>query len=693
LGDLPAFRRGISIPGFNGLFLFVHRHCPPELYRMSKTLFWYLLKDLLRIFAMTSGTLAGIMSFGALLRPLTQYGLGLGQVGQILSYFSPAMTTYSLPIAALFATTIVYGRLSADNELTACRASGISSIMMTAPAFLLGLIVALISLAFLSFIVPVFTLKVEKVIYSNIAQLVANKITRTHEISYGRTSIFAQSAEVQTPDEVILTSQDPQVVGQMEEYLRNAGFHPKRSGLFLRTPCAEKAWQPILLGLRDSLAEKDRPGVRGIVNYLSPGGSRSSPEMKSEAMLAMKTLIEVVDDQVVDLYSPIIFTYETVPAPEPDDPADVVPADKNDKSRNSMKVPSKIWIAKRATAYISQQGDTVKLRAVLTDGSNFPRGVGGTQAAVGQSQFGPIDMGTPIRENTKFMDVAELKRLLRNPESSRRLKAIVQQFIRDEQREVYFRQIEASLKDPALKSFRFDAETESLVASGEDLDTRTRGTELVINPRSDPDTAHMFVDRYSNGAPVSHDTAKQIRITIDPEDAPEDSDAPRRMVVSIRCYDVIVEADEDPAAHETFLRTINMPMPADLQAVQRNDVGHYLKLPSASRREQDDLKYNYNKLLASIRSEMHSRASFAVSCFILVMVGCALGMISKSGNFLSAFAVSVVPALLCIALIVTGQHVCESTPKSMGMGLSLIWSGNVMVLILAVFLLGKLQRQ
>jgi len=75
------------------------------------------------------------------------------------------------------------------------------------------------------------------------------------------------------------------------------------------------------------------------------------------------------------------------------------------------------------------------------------------------------------------------------------------------------------------------------------------------------------------------------------------------------------------------------------------------------------------------------------------MVGCALGMISKSGNFLQAFAVSVVPALLCIALIVTGQHVCENTPKSMGMGLSLIWSGNVIVLIMAIVLLGKLQRQ
>src|SRR5215218_8247821 len=119
---------------------------------MSKTLFWYLLKDLLRIFLLASATLAGIMSFGALLRPLTQHGLDAAQVGMILSYFSPAMTTYSLPIAALFATTIVYGRVSADNELTACRASGISHMSIALPALALGLFVALFSLLMLSFL-------------------------------------------------------------------------------------------------------------------------------------------------------------------------------------------------------------------------------------------------------------------------------------------------------------------------------------------------------------------------------------------------------------------------------------------------------------------------------------------------------------------------------------------------------------
>src|SRR3954468_6352840 len=171
---------------------------------MSRTLFFYIFKDLLRIFFMTSGALAGIMSFGGLLRPLTEHGLDAAQATKMLSYFMPAMTTYSLPIAALFATTVVYGRLAADNEITAMRSAGIGwhpfgGISM--PACVLGLLVALISLLFLCFIVPVFTLKVEQVIYSNLAQLISNQIERTHQIRFNNdTNIFAQEAAVAEDD-------------------------------------------------------------------------------------------------------------------------------------------------------------------------------------------------------------------------------------------------------------------------------------------------------------------------------------------------------------------------------------------------------------------------------------------------------------------------------------------------------------
>src|SRR5205085_7669125 len=135
--------------------------------------FPYIFKDLLRIFLLTSAALAGIMSFAGLLRPLTEHGLDAAQCAKMLSYFMPAMTAYSLPVAALFATTMVYGRLSADNELTACRAAGISLLSVAVRAVLLGSLVVLVSFLFLSFVVPAFTLKAEKVIYSNIAKLIA----------------------------------------------------------------------------------------------------------------------------------------------------------------------------------------------------------------------------------------------------------------------------------------------------------------------------------------------------------------------------------------------------------------------------------------------------------------------------------------------------------------------------------------
>src|SRR5688572_8029773 len=168
---------------------------------MSRTLFFYIFKDLFRIFLLTTGALAGIMSFGGLLRPLTEHGLDASQAASMLGFFMPAMMTYSLPIAALFATTVVYGRLAADNEITACRAAGISYVSVGLPAVVLGLIVALVSLLFLCFIVPVATLKVERVLYSNLAQLVANQIERTHQIKFQDITIFAQGAAVAEHDD------------------------------------------------------------------------------------------------------------------------------------------------------------------------------------------------------------------------------------------------------------------------------------------------------------------------------------------------------------------------------------------------------------------------------------------------------------------------------------------------------------
>src|SRR5580700_3621941 len=173
---------------------------------MSKTLFWYIFGSLLKSFLMTTAGLAAMLSFAVLLRPLTENGLDFGQVCRLLLYSLPAVCAYSLPVSALFATTMVYGRFAADNEMTAMRASGISYLSprrfsIALPALVLGLVVAVISMVMLCFIVPAYSMQCEEVIYSNIARVIANKIERTHALPFqnadgSSVSVYADGARI-----------------------------------------------------------------------------------------------------------------------------------------------------------------------------------------------------------------------------------------------------------------------------------------------------------------------------------------------------------------------------------------------------------------------------------------------------------------------------------------------------------------
>jgi lipopolysaccharide export LptBFGC system permease protein LptF len=561
---------------------------------MSPTLFWYVFKDLIRIFLLASGALAGIMSFGGLFRPIYEHGLNAAQVVQMLGYMMPAMTTYSLPIAALFATTIVYGRLSADNEVTAARAAGISHLSMALPAFVLGLLIALLSLLFLCFVVPVFWLKIERVLYSNLAELVANQIERTHQIRFEHSS---------TP---------------LTVYAREAYVLP---------------------------VDPDRPR-----------------------------------DQSVRLIQPMIVMF-----------------DSSDRTR--LPVPDEFYTARSATAVIRQSEDdsSVLLYASLDRGMRFPRRPErsprqSVQVSVGSTNFGPIALPSPVRENTKFMDVFRLRTLLEHPELGRRVRATLNDFVVQEQQDMYLGLLKRELSGPGGTQ-AFGVGDERYILERGDATVDLRRGRLVLTA-AENGAPIRFVEQRQNRDTVLEVTAREARIRCYP--VPQED----RLEVDVELLDCIVSAGGDPSPRASLPRVFSVGMPASLARLQDRSPQDYLREPSSHRHQR--LYREVLKLSNGIKSELHARASFGVSCFILVLVGCALGMMFRSGNFLSAFALSVIPALLSIALIVTGQHTCENVPwtitpgswsNPLPFGLMLIWSGNVAVLTIAIVLLWRLQRQ
>jgi len=141
-----------------------------------------------------------ILSLGSILQPVQEYGVGPKQVLHLMAYFLPITLTFVLPMAALFAGALIYGRFASDNELDACRASGISLITLTFPGLVLAIIVALANL-FLSFhVMPVFVLRAEKSLKADAKQIVFRNIKnrRYYELPPdGETLIYADHADMQ----------------------------------------------------------------------------------------------------------------------------------------------------------------------------------------------------------------------------------------------------------------------------------------------------------------------------------------------------------------------------------------------------------------------------------------------------------------------------------------------------------------
>ena len=582
---------------------------------MGRTLFWYVFRDLMKIFLMTSGALAGIMSFGGLLRPLTQQGLDPGQVSQMLAYFSPAMTAYSMPIAALFAATVVYGRLSADNELTACRAGGISLgpvFGMARPAALFGVLVAGVSLVFLCFVVPTSTLKVEQVVYSNIAKLIANRIERTHEIKFGGVNIFAQRA--------YLPPTDPANPTRQQVVLEGVSF--------------------VQYEAADAAAAATRPAKGGAAKLPAEGGPKGRFD----------------------------------------------------------RVPKEFLMAGSATIDIQEQAadsDQVSLVIGLEGGIKYPREFsGGTQIGIGTTQFGPIEIPSPIKEDTKFMDVRRLKELYERPEQSRKIAAIVADFVRRDQVRRYAADLQAKL-NAGNRFLQFKGGRSTLMIS---LDPGAAPPATIEGTEGDEvrvaGTVPGTVTFEKTGGETSLQAAKEVRVRARPDNARQ------VMVVTVELYGRSPGGATTRPVSGNYSDVIEVPMPPEILALKNRKVESYATSTELPRKDRDQLRRELIVLSNNILAESNGRASFAVSCLILVLVGAALGMLFKSGNFLTAFAISFVPALVCITLIVAGQQMChavpfqfESKPNPLKMGLAFIWSGNVINFLIASVLMWRLARQ
>jgi lipopolysaccharide export LptBFGC system permease protein LptF len=533
------------------------------------TLHKYLGRDLARVALLAATAFTLVMTTFAIIEPMRQMGLSPPQALRLFWYLLPVMISLTLPIAALLSATMVYGRFSMENELAACRSSGISYYSLLKPAMVLAVLVSLVSLLMSNWVAPKLAQQGEAAGRANLRGLVYQKL---------RTQMYVRHGE----------------------------------------------W----------LIHADRVDTANNVLYGVVAASTSAPG-QTRYVTSSTAFVDFKD----------------------------APGGATDVTIRLVNVSQ------------GEQGDMDVRKAE-------------------EFAVGPYPVPQLFKESTMFYDWHTLSAIRQDPRNSPvvrgELEAIQRQLHANS---LYLEAAEAvnaggayDLSDKDGRRFRFRApravqEKNSLVLSGPE------GAGA-----ADQD---VVVEIFTMGnVPEQVAKCRQARI------ATRDLASVKKTAISATLTDVSIRRTDEPKAlpiHRADWSVGSLEMPESIERRLENvDLEALWRQPEsfpAVKRELAELKRIVGSLNLKVLAEMHGRVAYGTGCLLLVAAGAALGTIFRGGNILSAFALSCIPAMVLIVLLVMGKQMVGNQDVPTGLGLAAIWSGVAVLAAMVAYLYGVALRR
>ena len=561
---------------------------------MSWTLYRYILKDVLKLLVLATVVSISVISLAAAIRPLADGLLTPWQLAKFIFYISPTMLGFILPFTVAFATTITFTRLSQDNELMACSASGMSYRSILAPVMGLGVALAIGMFLLSNIIIPRFFREASDLIERDALTVLTAQLNRNLPFKQGEWVIYADEAR-----ELPLTE-------EMRQQYSQSNVTPRR-----------------LIELR---------GV-AVANLASDG--------------------KVGSDATAERATAMLF---------------------NDNET------SQSWVA-------------LQLRnAVYFDP---------IRGKLSNRRWSPL-LRVPDRfsDNPKFLSWWDLNRLSRSPQLFDRVREvqerIMAQMSRDRLREVVTQALQSSAEDKRGKvKLLGPREGEAYVfQAGEPESAGDR--QLYVGSKQTP----VEVIKLDNGRPVRWFEANQAVVnytTLEGE---------REPVMAVELDDVMV-LDAGEGAQSTEHVSLQLPMlrwPEDLSAnVPRSGMGWVmtpLKEQARLRADDDD---RLSDLLHELGDEVlalhhdiavlhNERLAAAAAVFLLTLVGALLSIQLRHQMVLVVYMWSFGLAIVNVILINTGPTFARVTEYPIAMKAGLMWSGNLLIVLLCVAMYRRMAR-
>ena len=210
-----------------------------------KTLHWYLIRQVLAALVMTVAVFTFVLLLGNVLKEvlglLVSGQVRLKLVGAAVGLLIPYVLVFALPMGLLTATLLVFGRCSADNELTAARGSGISLIALVTPVIVLSLFFSVLSASINMYVGPKCRVAYKQLLLSAGLERAASALPEKVFIKDFK-NLIVYIGEVdgdQLKDILIYTLEE----GKVKSYVRAASgqLSPSRSNIV--TGILRDAWQ------------------------------------------------------------------------------------------------------------------------------------------------------------------------------------------------------------------------------------------------------------------------------------------------------------------------------------------------------------------------------------------------------------------------------------------------------------------
>jgi lipopolysaccharide export LptBFGC system permease protein LptF len=533
---------------------------------MVFTLHRYIFREVFKVFVLAAVALTVIMSLGSILRPVQEYGVGPRQVVHLMGYFLPITLTFVLPMAALFAASLVYGRLAGDNELDACKASGISLLTLIYPGLALAIMVAIANLILSFYVMPAFVHRAQKSLKDDAKQILFRNIQRR-------------------------------------------GYY------------------------------KLPPDERYLI-YADRANAQSD------------TLSGVVITELKDYEIKRIITAENAE----------VRFSPHQRFNEVQIIPHNVY----------QMG-------LDEEGGFFIESMSLTK------RFGSL-----LEDDIKFKKIDEMKRIRLDPMHFYPIEELARETYAQFTAELLAEDITDKITDTANSFYKLHSNdrfveftagrcgpqdekkvelTGEIVVVESDVATRRplrtlRAAQALLHLEGDELAPTLTMEIY-NANWQSEDGSEGL--------------AARHIIRGL----ILPQTVTDKFTSEDTLKTVS---PASTASAMK-------KPPSPNLTTlQDKLYRKIQKTTVEIEAEVHSRLVFGVGCVTLIMIGIGLGIIQKGGHLLSAFGASSVPAAMLIVCIMMGKNIAKNPGSQTCSGIVLMWTGLLILSLLAGLMYRKLLK-